>query len=51
VVSTVPRDGDRQGGSSTWVIGAGTEGQAADLNSASELRKKYEVELKARGWL
>ena len=51
VVSTVPRDGGRQGDSSTWVIGAGTEGQAADLNSANELRKKYEAELKSRGWL
>jgi hypothetical protein len=44
IVSTVPREG-------AWEVGTGTEGQAADLGKAGDLRREFEAQMKQRGWL
>ncbi|MCX7047670.1 MAG: hypothetical protein NTX50_19570 [Candidatus Sumerlaeota bacterium] len=44
IVSTEPRKG-------AWLIGEGTQGAAIATNTAADLRKQYEQEMKKRGWL
>jgi hypothetical protein len=44
IVSTQPREG-------AWLVGADTEGTLLQRNTADEVRRQFEEELKARGWL